>query len=235
MKQTQVDCLICPARILSVFQTLEPELIERISQTRTTNLYKKGQIIFYEGNPAFGMFCIETGKVKLYTTTPEGKRLIVRISGPGDQLGYLSMFGNQSYSATAEVIEDAMICFIDRSTLFPLISKSNTLSLNYIKTLANELFHVQARATDIAHSSVRERIAGLLIFLKEKYGKNTRDGILLNLPLSRSDLAELAGTTKETAIRTLSDFRREKLIKDQGENIVLLSPSRLASIAGFVE
>jgi len=235
MKQPHGDCLICPARSLSVFQTLEADLIKRINQTRTSNLYRKGQIIFYENNPAFGMFCIETGKVKLYKTTSEGKRLIVRISGPGDQLGYLAMFGNQPYSATAEVIEDALICFIDRSTLFPLISESNTLTLNYVKTLARELFLVQARATDIAHGSAREKMADVLLLLTKRYGKKTRDGILLNLPLSRTDLAEIAGVTKETAIRILSDFRRKKLIKDQGENIILLSPSQLVKIAGIVE
>ena len=218
-----------------MFYTLEAELINRINQTRTSNLYKKGQIIFYEDNPAFGMFCIETGKVKLYKTTSDGKRLIVRISGPGDQLGYLAMFGNQPYSATAEVIENALVCFIDRSTLFPLILESNTLSLNYVKTLARELFLVQARATEIAYSSVREKMADVLLLLTKRYGKKTREGILLDLPLSRTDLAEIAGTTKETAIRILSDFRRKKLIKDQGENIILLSPSQLANVAGIVE
>jgi len=235
MIKPKTDCLICPSRDLSVFQTLEPELLDRVNQTRTSNLYKKGQIIFYEGNPAFGMFCIRTGKVKLYKSTSEGKRLIVRLSGPGDQLGYLAMFGNQPYSATAEVIEDAIICFIDRSILFPLLSKSNVLTLNYVKTVAKELFLIQSRATDIALGSVRERMASLLLLLKEKYGKKTRDRILLDIPLSRTDLAEMAGTTKETAIRVLSDFRHEKLVDDQGENIVLLQPLRLAAIAGFTD
>lgn len=234
-RPSEFDCQNCPARHFSVFQTLESNLVDRIDQARTSNLYKKGQIIFYEGNPAFGMFCISTGKVKLYKTTPEGKRLIVRISGPGDQLGYLAMFGDQPYSATAEVIEDATICFVDRSTLFPLISQSNQLSLNYVKTLAKELFLVQTRATDIAHRSVRERMANLLILLERKYGRKTKDGIILDLRLSREDIAELAGTSKETAIRVLSEFRQKKLIRDHGPNVVLLSSKKLAEIAGVLE
>lgn len=235
MKKPETDCLLCPARHISVIQTLEPELVDRLNLTRTVNLYEKGQIIFYEGNPAFGMFCIQSGKVKLYKTSSEGHRLIVRISGQGDQLGYLAMFGNQPYSATAEVIEDAMICFIDRSTLFPLISESKDLGMNYVKTLARELFIVQARATEIAHGSARQRMAGLLLLLKERYGRKMREGIVLELAVSRSDLAEMIGTTKETAIRVISRFRKERLIKDSEKKIVLLSPGRLAEVAGFVE
>ena len=235
MNRLSVECRICPDRHRSAFRSLEPELVELIDDSKRSNLYRKGQVIFYEGNPAYGLFCINSGKVKLYKTTPDGKRLILRIANPGDQLGYLALFTEQPYSATGETLEDSVICFVDRRTLYPLMSKYKDVTWAIIHGLAEELSLTRDRAMDIAHRSVRERMAGLLLLLKARYGQENDEGTLLNISLSRQDLAELIGTTKETAVRVLSDFRQEHLIKDRNRRLLLLSPKKLAEAAGFLD
>lgn len=235
MPQPQLNCLICPVRHLNAFQSFEPKVVELISDEKRSTLYSKGQVVFYEGNPSYGLYCINSGKVKLYKTTQGGKRLTLRIANPGDQLGYLSLLSDQPYSATAEVLEDAVICFIDRRTIYPHLSKKKDASWAILRMLAKELILAQDRATDIAHRPVRERMAGLLLLLKEKYGQEDAEGVRLEISLSREDLADLIGTTTETAVRVLSDFRQEHLIKDKNRHILLLAPKKLAKAAGFLD
>ena len=235
MPQPQLNCLICPVRHLSAFQSLEPEIVALVNAQKRSTFYRKGQVVFYEGNPSYGLFCINSGKVKLYKTTPAGKRLTLRIANPGEQLGYLSLLAGQPYSATGEVLEDANICFIDRRTIYPLLSEKKDASWAILQILAKELILAQDRATDIAHRPVRERMAGLLLLLKQKYGQEDAEGIRLEISLPREDLADLIGTTTETAVRVLSDFRQEHLIKDKNHHIVLLTPKKLAEAAGFLD
>ena len=230
-----LDCTICPVRHLSTFKSLEPELVDLVNDQKRSNLYRKGQIVFYEGNPSYGLFCLNSGRVKLFKMTTEGKRLTLRIAEPGDQLGHLSLLSGQPYSASAEALEDSVICFIDRKIIFPILSEQKDVSWAILQNLAKEMIVAQNRAIDIAHRSVRERMAGLLLLLNEKYGHEHEEGILLDLKLSRSDLADLIGISEETSVRVLTDFREELLIRDQNRQILLLAQEKLSDIAGFLD
>ena len=230
-----IKCEGCPVRERTPFADLEPDLLDMIDGAKKTRKYQRGQVLFYEDNAVFGLHCIHAGKVKLYKTTPEGKRLTLRIADPGDQLGHLALFTEQPYSATSEVLEDSTVCFIDRKAIPALMAKSPATTWAIIHSLAAELASARNRATDIAYRSVRERIAGMLLRLKARYGKAENDGVRLEIVLSREDLAEIVGTTKETLVRVLSDFRQEQIIRDIGQNLLLLSPEKLAKIAGYLD
>lgn len=233
MNQSQKDnCIVCPARHLGVFQSLEPELARLLNSSKRTFNFNKGQVIFYEDHPVFGIYCVNSGKIKIYRTTSDGKRKILRISGPGELIGHWSLFADKSYSCTAEAMEEATVCFIDRQVLYSLISESKDVSWQIIKQLARELVRTDEHITDIAHLSVRERLAGMLLFLKDRYGEDNDEGVTLNLPLSREDLADLIGTSTETAVRNLSELREEGIIKSDKRQIVILSAERLSRIAG---
>ncbi len=233
MDNTTYQCEICPSRHLSLFRDLKPHLVEMLDRSKRASFYRRGQIIFHEDNPVFGLYCINSGKVKVYKTTPAGNVQILRIANPGETLGSRSLFANESYSTTAEVVEDAVLCFIDRKTFFPLISESNDMSWLIIQSLAQELIRSESQTTEMAYSSVRERIAAMLLLLKEKHGKSHDEGILLDICLSREELANLVGTSTETAVRILSEFRKEGLIETKEKRLVILTPGNLAQIAGF--
>ncbi len=230
-----IPCEGCPVRERTAFAGLDQDLLELIDSVKKTRKYKRGQVIFYEDNPTFGLYCIHAGKVKLYKTTADGKRLTLRLADPGDQLGHLAIFTEQPYSATGEALEDSTVCFVDRKALPTLMAQSREVTWSIIHGLARGLSITRNRATDMAHRSVRERVAGMLLQLKAKYGHKDGDAVRLDIALTREDLAELIGTTKETLVRVLSDFRQEQIVADKGGKLMLLSPKKLAKIAGYLD
>lgn len=234
MKPSRPECNSCSSRLLGVFCQLQDESLEEFTQHKTTNHYKKGQVIFYEGNQAYGLYCVYEGRVKLYKSGIDGRQQIVRIAGPGDLLGYRSLFADEPYHATAEAIEDADICCIDKNAFFPVLTKNPALALNLIKKLARELRQAEDLATSIAQRSVRERMAELLLMLKEAYGKPTKQGgMRLDIHLSREEMAEMIGITQETAIRLLSEFKKEGLIDVKERDITILNSKALVDTAGL--
>ena len=124
------NCVSCPSRSKSIMSDIPEDVLNELASLKVTNVYKKGQTIFYEGNKPYGVYCLKDGNVKLYKTTAEGKNLIVRIAGGGDLIGYRYFFTNELYSSTAEVLEDATVCFLDKELFFCLLNKHPLLSLN---------------------------------------------------------------------------------------------------------
>lgn len=230
-KSSKPECQSCSSRLLGVLCNLQGEALQECNQHKTVNEYKKGQVIFYEGNQAYGFYCIYSGRVKLYKVGVDGRQQIVRIAGPGDLLGYRSLFAGEPYAATAEILENATICCIDKSTFFSLLSKNPGTALEIIKKLSKELRQAEDMATSIAQRSVRERMAELLLMLKETYGKPSKKGVQINLRLSREELAEMIGITQETAIRLLSEFKNDKMIEVKDREITIINPDALIKTA----
>lgn len=230
-KINKLDCKTCSSRLLGVLCNLQEKSLEECNQHKTTNQYKKGQVVFYQGNQAFGLYCIFSGRVKLYKAGIDGKQQIVRIASPGDLIGYRSLFASEPYSATAEALEDATICCMDKNAFFPLLSKNPELAFNIIKKMAKELRVAEDLATSIAHRSVRERMAELLLMLKETYGKAAKGGTQIDLQLSREELGEMIGITQETAIRLLSEFKQDGMIDVKDRNITILNSKALLETA----
>lgn len=230
-KLARLDCKHCSSRVLGVLCNLDEKGVTECNDHKTTNAYKKGQVVFYEGNQAYGLYCVFSGRIKLYKTGVDGKQQIVRIAGPGDLLGYRSLFAQEPYHATAEALEEATICCIDKTAFFPVLAKNPSLALNIIKKLSKELRAAEDLATSIAQRSVRERMAELLLMLKETYGKPAKKGIRINLELSREEMAEMIGITQETAIRLLSEFKQDGLIEVKDREITILKPDVLLETA----
>ncbi|MDO8643942.1 MAG: Crp/Fnr family transcriptional regulator [bacterium] len=230
-KPTRPECEKCSSHLLGVLGHLKKDSLHECSQHKTTNLYKKGQVIFYSGNQAYGLYCVSSGRVKLFKTGIDGRQQIIRISGPGDILGYRSLFSGEPYSATAEALEDAEICCIDKQAFFSILSKSPPMAMDVIRKLSKELRQAEDLATSIAQKSVRERMAELLLILKETYGKQTKKGVTIELKLSREEMAEMIGVTQETAIRLLSEFKKDKMIEVKEREITILDPKALLQTA----
>jgi len=230
-KPVKLDCQACASRLLGVLCNLDSAGVEDCNQHKTTNHYKKGQVIFYEGNQAYGFYCVFAGRVKLYKSGVDGRQQIVRIAGPGDLLGYRSLFAAEPYHATAEALEEATICCIDKNAFFPVLTKNPNLALEIIKKLSKELRAAEDLATSIAQRSVRERMAELLLMLKEAYGKPGKKGTRIDLHLSREEMAEMIGVTQETAIRLLSEFKKDGYIDVREREITILNPKAILDTA----
>lgn len=230
-KPSLTNCEDCDSRSESVFCNLEVAQLSGLDTHKTCNLYKKGQNIFHEGTRPVGLYCIKEGKVKIYKTGIDGREQIIRMAKSGDLLGYRSFLAEEYYSATASALEDTSICFIDREDFNGVLGQSESLSKNLIKLLTRELRESENLVIDMAQKSVRERVAEVLLLLKEKFGMDAEQPKQLAATLTRDELASYVGTATETLIRLLSEFKEEKLIETKGRKIFIIDAEGLVEAA----
>lgn len=207
--------------------------LESISRDYRPREYKNKDFIFKEGEPANTLYLIESGIVKLYRSTEAGKELVTGIYQAGDYMGQLSLLGYSStYLNTAMVLKDATVFAIPKATFIPLIYGNHVIAQKFLGIISNDLREVHEQLTDIAYATVRQRVAKALLAL---HGKGLiMDGQDDGIDMPREDLAGLIGTAKETAIRTLSDFKGEGLIATgQGRRIILRDKEALRRVAEF--
>ncbi len=220
-------CRSCPAREKNIFREMPTNLLDSLEIAKSPHVYHKRQVIHFQGHPSFGIYCIRSGRVKVYRTTSEGKQYIERLEGPGAILGLSSIFTESPYLSTVEAIEETEACFISRQVILDAMTNDRETSLHLTRHLARLLEASEEERTDLAYSSVKKRMARELILLAETYGVTTAKGVLIQLRLSREELAELIGTAPETAMRLLKIFREQHLLEVHGRNIVLLDQERL--------
>lgn len=165
----------------------------------------------------------------------EGHQQIVRLAGPGDLLGYRCLLADEPYSATAETLEEANLCFIDKKTFFHVLETHPSTAFHVMTALAHDLRCAEEKMTNMVHKNVRERLAELFLAFKTKYGEKSKGGIKLNISLTREEMAELIGTTQESVIRLISEFKGEQLISVKGREITLLDIPTLTTTANLVD
>ncbi|KAB2880109.1 Crp/Fnr family transcriptional regulator [bacterium] len=223
-------CDSCESRFDSIFAELKPSDLAQIAQNKCGNIYKKDQIIFYEGHVATGLYCINKGRVKVYKMNHEGKQQIIRLAKEGDIIGYSSMITGDAYSSSAEALEDALVCFIPKSVFLNIVQSNSDLFMKLIQLLSRDMKETENRFVTMAQNTVRERLAETLLMLKEFCG---HDDFGLNIVMSRQDIANIVGTSTETTIRLLADFKDEKLIDFIGKKIKILNQRALIKTANL--
>lgn len=231
-KIKDISCIICEHRLKgdSIFCSLVKEDLEGVSKLKRSTLYKKGHLIFNEGNQAHGIYCILSGKVKIHKLGDEGKEQIVRFAKDSDLIGYRSVLSNDTYYASATAIEDSQVCFIPKATILSLVKTNPNLSISFINLLSENLKQAEEKVMNMAQKHVRERIADALILLIKVYGYKD-DGKTLNTSLTRREIANIAGTTTETSIRVLSDFQQDGMITLNGKDIAIVNKTQLINTA----
>jgi CRP-like cAMP-binding protein len=226
------ECSTCKVFKKSYFSILENGDLESLKYEKSSSFYKTGQLVFHEDSRAVGVYCLNSGKVKLYKVGNDGKEQIVRFITPGELFGYSSIIGSRTYLLTAEAIEDSIICFINLNTFSDLTDKYPEITKTLIKALGHMLNETEERMIAIAQKPVRERLAEALLTLCHKFHpEGCKDNNVLNL--SREDLANIVGSATETIIRLLSEFREEKLISIEGRRIILKDVRKLKRIANL--
>lgn len=231
---SDIHCLSCNSRSKSIFCDLNGDEIAGLDENKETTVYKKGQVIFNEGSRPRGLYCVNDGKVKVSKMGDEGKEHILHLAKGGDIMGYRAILSGDTYSCTATVLEDSVICFVPRSHFFDMVEKNGTLSMKVIKLLSQELKTAEKGITDLAQKPVRERLAEALLFLKETYGYE-QDGKTINVKMTREELANVIGTATESAIRLLSELNKDKVIELIGKKIKILNMQLLVRTANLYD
>lgn len=224
-------CEECKARENSPLKYCPLDELKRVDLQKTTTLYKKGQIILYEGSYPRGIYCISSGKIKIYKTGKAGKNQILRFARAGDWLGYRAILADETYAASAAAIEDSMICYIRKEDFLQLLQNNSYVSSCVMKMLAQELRFAEKRELSLSQKPVRERLAETFLLLKEIYGVKSEKDLTLKVQLSREELSDITGAATETLIRLLADFKEEKLIFVKGQSIKILNLQKLLEVA----
>mgnify|MGYP006286987781 CR=1 FL=1 len=230
-----LSCTACSALAHSLLQHCSEGSLEQVGQSKRCNTFKKGQIMFFEGNNPLGIYCVRSGTIKLYKIGLGGKEQIVRLAKPGDLLGYRAVLAEETYALSAAVLEDATACFIPRDEFVAALEQHPELYRQTLKSLCSELGVMQERLQSMAQRSVRERLAGILLLLRENFEEQAVESGLepevIGVKLPREDLANLTGTSTETVIRLLSEFQSDGFVKLEGKRIRLQNPDRLTRLA----
>ncbi|MCI3936322.1 Crp/Fnr family transcriptional regulator [Chryseobacterium aahli] len=219
-------------------QYLFEELPEGDKETFTRVMhhknYRKGEAIFTDGTMPNGVFYLKSGKVKKYKVDNDGREQIIYIYNAGEFFGYSAILSEESYGDTTQTLENSVISFISKDDFLSLLTKSAIFSRLLLKCLSHEFSVMANLMTVLSQRTVRERVALSLLILYDKYKLNSSDDAIVFITLSRSDLANMAGTASETLARILHGFKQDKLIMMEGRKIQLLDFKLLTQIANLM-
>ncbi|MCO5114678.1 MAG: Crp/Fnr family transcriptional regulator [Bdellovibrionaceae bacterium] len=221
----------CSAVAKSVFKGLNDESFKSMNDEKHSRQYKKGQTIFIEGHPHHGLFCINSGKVKLIKGTVDGRETIMRIAKPGDVIGGVGFLNKTGYATTAVVIEDAVICLISDDLFQDLLLKDRVLALNMVRRWDEEMKEAQEVAHALAHKNSKGRLAFILLNLYQDFHGADEIGSFLDVQLTREEYASLVGVAVENVIRCFAELKRDVILSENKKRIYIQDLSRLQEAA----
>jgi CRP/FNR family cyclic AMP-dependent transcriptional regulator len=224
------NCLTCPVRGAHLFCNLSLQAGQRLNEIKSTAVYPKGAMLFIEGQQARGVFVLCTGKVKLSTTSRDGKTIITKISEPGDVLGLNAVVSSVPYEVTAEMMEPGQANFIPRDSLLQMPKDYPEAAMRMAQQLSRNYFtaYEEIRTLGLA-ASPSEKFAKLLLSWSTKTAQE--DGSAqVRLTLTHEEVAEIIGTTRETVSRLFSEFKKKQLMQLKGATLVIRSRGALERI-----
>jgi CRP-like cAMP-binding protein len=204
---------------------------EKVIDLFSERQYQKDDYIFLEGEAPEALYIIKSGKVKVLRHSTDGKDVVLRVGGPGHLLGTVAVFDGGGYPGTAQVIEECTALVIARNDCLTLVNRYPVFALAVISDLGSRLRSSAEQIRSLAVERVEQRIARVLLKLAESAGSDSPEGRVIEMPLTRQDVADMTGTTVETAIRVMSKFRRLELIKTRRGKVVLVELAALQEIA----
>jgi CRP/FNR family transcriptional regulator len=224
-----INCLDCKHLPDSIFCVLKPEELALLNSSKTYKQFKKGNILFQEGETVKGLHCIEQGKVKLFKTLDDGNMQILRISATGEVIGYRGLLGNGIYIATAEALEDLNICFIPKLLIHQFLASNTEFALKLMAKFASDLSEVEEKSIFFVQKSSKERLADAILMLEASFGVNAENYIQLNL--TRQELGAFTGLATETIIRTLKTWEDLNILELNKKKIKILDKEGLKAIS----
>lgn len=220
-------------RSRSILESLTADETERLLSTSVEQCYRRGQIIFREDNPAFGIYYIKEGKIKKYKQDRNGNEHIIYVANAGELIGYHSVLSDNTYPDSAAALEDCIIVFIPRDTFLITIESSPNLSRHLLGALSHEYSVLANSLSVVARHPAKERLAISLIVLREKYKSSEHDTGDIYITISRKDLANLTATTEENVVRMLKELKKDKIISTVGRKIIIDDVKSLIRIANY--
>lgn len=219
--------------IVPIFNHLQYEEMLEIVKTSKTKTFKKGEMVFRAGEPSEHLYILHKGQVKIYRLSESGKEQLIRIMEPGDFMGELALFTNESLTSYAEAMKDTEICAIHKSEMKEMLLSNPSISLKIIEEFSRRLNESEKNIESLSSQDSEKRLASYLLELStgNEEGGTTHEPIQITLPMSKKDLASYMGMTRETLSRRLSSFQDQGLISMSGQRkITILDVEALGEI-----
>lgn len=208
--------------------SLGANALEALAKDRNTNKFKKKQVIYSEGNHPNRLYYVLKGKVKAYKVNDDGKELVTSLFSPGDFLGHIALLEEKPYTDTAVALEETELAEIPKEDFEELIYNNREIAQKFIRMLAKNISAKENQLLGLAYNSLRKKVAEALVLLQEKYQEDRDEKFVIKI--NRESLASIAGTATESLIRTLGDFRNEKLIELKGSSIIIINMKKLEQL-----
>jgi CRP/FNR family transcriptional regulator len=214
-----------------VFAELNDAELEELATHVVERSLRRNTVIFHENDPASAFYFVKTGMVKIYKVSRDGREQVLSLLGAGQIFGDVPTFDGGPYPATAATMEDSEIYLIRREDFLEVVRQHPEIAIKVIRVLGARLRQALELVRDLAFKQVPHRLAGLLLKFGEEYGKEADGGILIDISLSRQELAEIVGTSRETVTRELKKMERAGLVSIARRQITIKDRDKLTSWA----
>lgn len=219
-------------RVTPVFRRLAAQDLHTIARSAAIRHYRKGEIIFEQDTPSDAFYTIASGRVKVFKMLPTGKDMILEVFGTGDPLGAVAAYDGRPFPASAMALEDTVCVVIPRPVFFRLLEEHPSLVRGLMLGLTIRLVELTNRLAELSGTRIEPRFARLFLKLAGDMGRQERGGTFIPLALSRQELADMTGTTIETAIRIMSRWGKEEIVHTEKDGFVILDRRTLEATAG---
>ncbi|MCB2342035.1 Crp/Fnr family transcriptional regulator [Clostridium estertheticum] len=235
---SQCNCTSCNntlcAKKVPIFSSLSDEQIKKIVDMTGHNSYEKGDILCREGTKSDTLFIINEGGVKISKFTKDGKEQIVHILTSGDFFGELSLFNdNETYNFNVYAISPLKICTLTKQNMDGILINNPEISLKLLQVITKRLNQTENLAQNLATNDAEIRIAYMILVFAEKYGVSTANGLQVELPINREEMASYVGVTRETISRKLSKFEDLGILVHKGNKLLVIK--QLDMLKSYVE
>jgi CRP/FNR family transcriptional regulator len=225
------NCATCELRFGRLFCNLPDEALHDFDAIKQTTTFPKGALLFVEGQSPRGVFVVCSGRVKLCTSSAEGKGMITHIAMPGEVIGLSATVSGQPYEVTAETLETTTVNFARRDDFLQFLKRHTEACLRVAQHLSCDYHAAYEKARALAlSSSAAEKLARLILELTSREGKPVDGGIQLKLTLTHEEISQLIGTSRETVTRLLGDLRNQEIIQVRGANLLLKNKRALEAM-----
>jgi CRP/FNR family cyclic AMP-dependent transcriptional regulator len=222
-------------KVVPFFSNLTPSEAAGLANRLVERKFNSGQIIFHMGDPAGLLYIITMGKVKISYVSSDGHEAVLAILGEGDFFGELALLDDSPRSASAEAIEPTQTLTLHRDEFLGFIDSNPAFSRQVLNVLARRIRHLNNQISDIFFLDLPARLARTLLYLAEQHGRQTDDGVVIELSLTQTDMADMTGATRVSINKALGRFRRSQWVRVEGRTVTILDSNaleRLIQISG---
>ncbi len=222
------NCQQCIIKQFNAIKVLNEDELEQISCNKIAKSFKKGDVLFKEGEVLNGIYCVRNGACKLSKLSANGKDQIIKLVTTGNMLGQRSVVCGEKANLSAVALTDMKLCYIPKDEIVEILHKNSNFSFELLKVMALDLKDADDIIVNMAQKPVKQRMAEMLLYIEDQFGVD--ENAMLNVVLSREDYANIVGTATESAIRILSQFKKDGFIATKGKHIIIKDKKGLQRI-----